>query len=186
VVPAASQPDPSTGRQAHQVRRIHEGEFVSAASAAVLLVVMFAIEWYGVDRPPGKIDGEERVTAENAWHALTIVRWLMLVTIVVAIGSLILHVSQRTHGVSTDTAGTVTVLGMVTAVVLSYRVLVDLPSPASVVDQKLGAFVGLLCAFGIALGGYHSLREARTGSGASSVAQSRRGRRRSADLEPEA
>jgi len=162
-----SEPESSARRRAGAVRRIDPGEFVAAASAVLLLAVMFVLAWYGIDRPPGKIDGAERVTTENAWHGLTLVRWLMLLTIAVAIGSLILHLTQRRHGASTDTSGTVTVLGMVTSIVLIYRVLIGLPQSASVVDQKLGALLGLLCAFGIALGGYHSLREARTGYGRS-------------------
>jgi hypothetical protein len=53
------------------------------------------------------------------------------------------------------------VLGTVTAAALVYRVLVALPAPAQVVDQKLGAFLGLLCALGIAYGGLESRRAER-------------------------
>jgi hypothetical protein len=55
----------------------------------------------------------------------------------------------------------VTVLGLLTALVLTYRVLIDLPSAPSVVDQKVGAYLGMLSAYGVALGGYHALRAAR-------------------------
>lgn len=149
------------GRRLRFVRRIHHGEMASAASAVVLLALMFAAAWYGVDRPPGKTSGSERATSVTAWQALTVVRWLMLLTILAAVGSLILHLTQRAHGTSTDTNGTVTVLGTIIALLLTYRVLIDLPSPESIVDQKLGAYLGLLSAYGIALGGYHALRGAR-------------------------
>ena len=150
------------------IRPVQGGEFVSACSAAVLLVLMFAVKWYGVDQSPGRVNGAERTTAEDAWHGLTLLRWLMLLTIAAAIGSLILHLSQRSHGASTDTNATVTILGALTAALLTYRVLISLPSPASVVDQKLGAYLGLLSAFGVALGGYHALRTARERSRAAS------------------
>jgi hypothetical protein len=55
-------------------------------------------------------------------------------------------------------------LGSVTSVLLIYRVLIELPGSGDVVDQKLGAFLGLLCAMGIAFGGYESRREARRSS----------------------
>jgi hypothetical protein len=55
----------------------------------------------------------------------------------------------------------VAALGTLTAVLLVYRVLIDLPNPSSVVDAKLGAFLGLLFAIGIALGGCESIREER-------------------------
>lgn len=143
------------------VRHVHRGELASAASAAVLFVLMVAVAWFGVNQPPGKANGAERTTTETGWDGLTIVRWLMLLTIAAAIGSLLLHVSQRSHGVATDTYATVTVLGILTAAAVTIRVLIDLPSAPSVVDQKLGAYLGLLAAYGIALGGYHALRESR-------------------------
>jgi hypothetical protein len=147
-------------------RRIHTGELASAAGAVLLLVLMFATAWYGVDRPPGKASGAERTSAADAWNSLPVLRWLMMLTIIVAIGSLVLHITQRSHGVNTDTAGTVTLLGFVTALLVAYRVLIDLPSSSSIVDQKLGAYLGMLATFGIALGGYHALRASRTGPAA--------------------
>jgi hypothetical protein len=119
---------------------------------------MFAFAWYGVDGIPGR---SEISTTENAWHGLTVLRWLMLLTVFVAIGSLFLHASQRTHGAETDTSMAITVLGTLTAVLLAYRVLIDLPGPAAVVDQKLGAYLGLLSAVAIAIGGYDALLAAR-------------------------
>jgi hypothetical protein len=141
------------------------GELVSAVSALLLLVVMFAFAWYGVDGIPGRTS--RLVYAENAWHGLTVVRWLMLAAIAVAIGSLPLHLSQRSHGAHTQTGLTVTLLGTLTAAALIYRVLIALPSPEQVVDQKLGAFLGMICALGIAYGGLESLREERSRTAAS-------------------
>jgi hypothetical protein len=137
--------------------RPQRGELVSAAGAVVLLALMFLAEWYGVDGIPGR---SQVSSAENAWHGLTVVRWLMLLTIVAALGSLLIHATQRNHGVQTETAGVVAVLGTLTAVVLTWRVLIVLPSPAAVVDQKLGAYLGVLSAYAIALGGYDSIRSA--------------------------
>jgi hypothetical protein len=142
--------------------RLRQGALITASSALVLLVVMFATKWYGVDEIPGRVATRTQVThAANAWHALTIVRWLMLATIVVAVGSVLLHGSQRSHGSKTNTGALVAVLGSITAVVLIYRVLIDLPSAGSVVDQKLGAIIGVLAAIGIAFGGYESMLEER-------------------------
>jgi hypothetical protein len=150
-----------SARRAQLARRIPGAEFVSTASAVALFVAMFWTEWFGVNTPPGKADGAERATAENAWHGLTVLRWLMLVTIIVAIGGVLLHLTQRMHGASTETNGPLAILGTITALLVSYRVFVDLPQSASVVDQKLGACAGVLCAFGIPLGAYHSLRLSR-------------------------
>lgn len=135
------------------------GELVSATSALLLLVVMFALAWYGADGIPGRT--ARLVYAENGWEGLTLVRWLMLLTMAVALGVIPLHFSQRRHGARTETGLLVTVLGTLTAASLIFRVLIVLPSSAQVVDQKLGAFLGVVCAIGIAYGGLESLREER-------------------------
>jgi hypothetical protein len=139
---------------------VHRGELVSAASALSLLLVMFLLNWYGVAGVPDPSAARPAVSsAENAWDGLTVVRWVMLLTIAVTLGSVVLHASQRTHGSRTDTSGVVTTLGSLTAVLLCYRVLISLPAGNEVIDQKLGAVLGLVCALGIALGGYESTRE---------------------------
>jgi hypothetical protein len=139
---------------------VHHGELISASSALCLLLVMFLFEWYGVAGVPDPSAARPAISsAENAWNGLPVVRWVMLLTIVVALGSVVLHASQRTHGSRTDTSGLVTVLGSLTAVLLCYRVLISLPAGNRVIDQKLGAVLGLICALGIALGGYESTRE---------------------------
>ena len=81
-------------------------------------------------------------------------------TIVVAIGSVVLHASQRSHGTRTDTSLVIFTLGSLTSLLLLYRVLIVLPQASKVIDQKLGAILGLACAFGIALGGFESIPRA--------------------------
>jgi O-antigen/teichoic acid export membrane protein len=142
--------------------RAPPGELVSGVFALALLILMFAAEWFGINRLPGEASGVQRSTAENAWHALPVLRWLMLVTAIVAIGAVLLNASQQMHGARNDTGALVTVLGGLTAVLLAYRVLIDLPDAKQVVDQKVGAVLGMLCAFGIALGGYRTRSEERT------------------------
>jgi hypothetical protein len=141
------------------VRRIVHGELLSASSAVALLIAMYALKWFGVDGVPGRTPS--LAWAVNAWHALTVVRWVMLLTIAVALAAPLLHATQRSHGVKTSTSGAVLALGLLTSVLLIYRVLIDLPSSNRVLDQKLGALIGVLCALGIALGGCEAVREDR-------------------------
>ncbi len=157
--------------------RAQPGELAAAGCALLLLVLMFAVEWFGVDRLPGQANGFQRETAENAWTALTLLRWLMLATIIVAVGAVIIHATQRGHGARTNTGPLVFGLGAITAILLIYRVLIDLPSANQVVDQKLGATLGLLTAIGIALAGYRSMCEERAGEHPSKRLRSRVARR---------
>ena len=63
----------------------------------------------------------------------------MLLAVAVALCSVVLHASQRSHGARTDTSVVVATVGTVTAAMLAYRVLINLPDPSSVVDIKVGA-----------------------------------------------
>ena len=159
--------------------RIRVGALVSAVSALALLVVLFAMEWYGVAGVPDPSAVRPAVsTAENGWNGLTITRWVLLATIVAAIGAVVLHASQRGHGNKTDTSLIVAMLGAISAILLVYRVLIVLPAGTRVVDQKLGAFLGLMCTLGIAWGGYESIREQRARIRAAATTAAPRHRRR--------
>ncbi|HUO69824.1 MAG TPA: hypothetical protein VMU39_03525 [Solirubrobacteraceae bacterium] len=155
--------------------RIRTGELISAACALLLAPMMFVLEWYGVVGVPGT-RRSGITTAENAWQTLTYTRWVMVVAIVVALGSVCLHITQRSHGAKTDTSIVVATIGTIAAVLLVYRVLIEPPNPSSVVDVKIGAFLGLLAAIGIAIGGIESIREERARRDA--VVQRSRPRRR--------
>jgi hypothetical protein len=159
--------------------RIRVGALVSAVSALALLVVLFAMEWYGVAGVPDPSAVRPAISsAENGWHGLTITRWVLLAAIVAAIGSVVLHASQRQHGNKTDTSLIVASLGAISSALLVYRVLIVLPAGTRVVDQKLGAVLGLLCALGIAWGGYESIREQRARIRAAAATPGARRRRR--------
>jgi hypothetical protein len=154
-----SEAQSSTVRPMPPSPRHRNADIVSATSAALLAAVMFALAWYGGAGIPGRTS--RLVYAVNGWDALSLVRWLVLFTILAAVGSALLHLSQRSHGARTNTGLAITLLGALTAAALIYRVLIDLPSPDQVVDQKLGAFLGVLCALGIAYGGLEALRAER-------------------------
>jgi hypothetical protein len=168
---------PQSALSARRSSPVGVGELTSAGSALALLTLMFVTKWYGVAGVPDPSAARPAVsTAVDAWHGLTIVRWVMLLTVLVAVGSVVLHVSQRSHGVQTDTSRLVTVLGSLTAVLLIYRVLIALPAADRITDQKLGAALAVICALGIALGGRQSMLEAeRSRPGA--TARRRRDRR---------
>jgi hypothetical protein len=164
--PAAPERESSAQAPAPMVR---VGELVSAACALLLVADLFVTKWYGVAAVPDPSAARPAIsTAENGWDGLTIVRWVALAAIVAALGTVVLHFSQRGHGTKTDTGLAVTGLGSLAAALLIYRVLIELPSPAKVIDQKLGAVLGVLFALGIAWGGLESVREQRSRAGAGS------------------
>lgn len=142
--------------------RVHMGELLSAGSALILLISMFAVKWYGVAGVPDPSYARPAISsAVDGWNALTGIRWLILATVIVAVGSIVLHVSQLQHGVKTDTSRLVTALSGLTTLLLAYRILIELPSGEKVIDQKLGAFIALVAALGVLWGGCESIAERR-------------------------
>jgi uncharacterized BrkB/YihY/UPF0761 family membrane protein len=138
------------------------GELIAAASAIALLVLMFASAWYGVDGMPGaSTTSSAAATAEDAWHGLALIRWLMLLTILVALGAVAIHFRVPTRVAVARVRLALLALSLLTAAAVTFRVLIDLPSSDRVVDQKLGGVLGVIAALGIAYGGYEAIREQR-------------------------
>ena len=154
---------PADATAAVRTRGVREdrGELISAMSAFVLLVLMFAFAWYGTAGVPGRSVQAAGSGSETGWEGLHVIRWVVLATAVLALGTAVLHRTQRGHGTRTDASTAITLLGALTSVLLGYRVLIALPSSSTVVDQKLGAVLGLLCALGIAFGGFETMRAER-------------------------
>jgi hypothetical protein len=138
------------------------GELISAASALVLLVLMFAVAWYGVDRIPGAAaTSSAAATSENAWNALAVIRWLILLTVLVAIAAVAIHAGRPTRVAVARIRLVLLALSTLTAAAVIFRVLLELPSPERVADQKLGGILGMVAALGIAFGAYEAVREQR-------------------------
>ena len=72
-----------------------------------------------------------------------------------------LHASRRSRPRPLETAGVLVSLAGLTTALLIFRVLIDPPAPSSVVDVKLGGFLGLLSGVGILIGAVDALRGER-------------------------
>jgi hypothetical protein len=134
-------------------------ELIAATGAILLLVSLLFLKWFGVGGAVGRFAPPALATgSEGAWHTLTLLRWLALFTIGVALVPLVMRSAQRWIGPPRRTNAAVAALGGVTTLLLGYRVLIDLPDPKHVVDQKAGAILALLGALLIVVGGVESTR----------------------------
>ncbi|HEV3390734.1 MAG TPA: hypothetical protein VG057_17060 [Solirubrobacteraceae bacterium] len=126
--------------------RLRRGEWLAGASAVLLAIFLVGGKWYdGAGRTGGSLTG---------WQALTDLRWLLLVTIVAAVGLLFTQATHRAPALPVTMSLVVMLLGIATVVALIVRVLID-PPP----NVQAGAYLGLLSAIGIMVGGYLSLRQ---------------------------
>jgi hypothetical protein len=133
-------------------------QLLAAVSALLLLVLLFALDWYG----PGAITPTDQVTSPvNGWHGLIHVRWLLLVTIAFALVTAALGALAPRSRLQLPFSAILTLLALATLLWLGYRVLVSIPP-----GETAAAYAGLVCALGILGGGGAALlRELRAHDG---------------------
>jgi hypothetical protein len=140
--------------------RLRRGEWIVGGGAVALTAAMFLTPWYGVKGPLGPTAASlGRSTSWDGWHGLTNLRWLVVITILVALALVWLQATRRAPALPVTFGVIVMVLGLVTTVALIYRVLIDVPGASSIVERKAGGFVGLVASIAIFSGAYLSIRE---------------------------
>jgi hypothetical protein len=112
---------------------------VAGAGAVALLVLMAAVRWYG---------------GKTGWTVLTSARWLALVTVVAAVVLVASQATRRAPALPVTMSVIVTVLGLLTALWLLYRVAIN---PAA--DRQVGAWLGFASACTIMIGAFLSMRQ---------------------------
>jgi len=144
--------------------RLSTGEKIASVSAILLFVFMF-FNWFGVEVSgvggfSGTISGE----GGNAWEALDFIPFVLLVTILAALGVAALRLSDADYEPPVSANTVVAVLGAISVLLIVFRI-VDPPTFGSFggvsVDatRSIGIFLGLIAAGGIAYGGYSAMRE---------------------------
>lgn len=115
-------------------------------SALVLLIALFALDWYTTALSPGV---SQSVTG---WNGVNHLRWLILVTIVAGLALLVLQATRRSPALPVTLSLLVMFLGGLTVIWLFVRVVVDPPG-----GRAVGGWVGLAAAAALAWGGFRSL-----------------------------
>lgn len=147
-----------------ELDKLSTGEKTSALSAVLLFVFMF-FDWFGVEVSgvPG-FSGEVSGSGGSAWDALDVIPLFLMLAIVVAIGVAIVRLTDADLEPPISLNAIVAVLGALAVLLILYRII-DPPGGESFggveVDTtlKLGIFLGLVAAGGIAYGGYSAMRE---------------------------
>lgn len=117
---------------------------IAAVAAIVLVVIMFALKWYG----PGAITRTEHSAGSvNGWHGLLHLHWLMLAAIVAVLLALALHAAAGPAHRTPAADAAVSLICLATVLWLGYRVLISVP-----VGEKWPAYLGLACAVVMFLG----------------------------------
>ncbi|HEX6621578.1 MAG TPA: hypothetical protein VF024_18095 [Solirubrobacteraceae bacterium] len=146
--------------------RLRAGEWLAVAGGAALLVTLF-LPWFGIELPGPAGNLVNPILADaggtSGWNTLG---WLVIVLALAAVGCAAwLAIANATGrpvaqtvaaSVLTGTAGTLAVI------VLVLRALVFQPGPNDLVVLRYGAWLGLLAALVLALGGWWAMKDERT------------------------
>jgi hypothetical protein len=147
-----------------EMDKLSNGEKVSAISAILLFIFMF-FDWYGA-----KVSGVTGFTGDvpgagaNAWQAFDIIDIILLIAIVAAVAVAVIRLTDADVEPPVSMNAVVGALGAVAVLLILYRII-DPPGGESVagvsidITLKLGVFLGLIAAAGIAYGGYSAMRE---------------------------
>ena len=146
-----------------EVDRLSTGEKISAVSAILLFIFMF-FDWFGaeISGVPG-FSGSVSAGG-SAWDALDVIPLFLMLAIVVALGVAVVRLTDADLEPPVSMNAIVAVLGGLAVLLILYRI-VDPPGSDDLagvpvdITLKLGIFLGLLAAAGIAYGGYSAMRE---------------------------
>jgi amino acid transporter len=149
------------------IDRLRRPQWLIGGGAVALGIAVFLFKWFGVTvsaRVPTQVAFSFTV-GKDGWHSLTDTRWLLLLTIVVALLAVVAVADGREVAQLSATNALVAGLGVISALALLYRI-VEHPHGGfsdGVASYSYGAKFGLYLAFAtclvVAYGGYRALRD---------------------------
>lgn len=144
--------------------RLGRGEMIAAVSAIALLLIMFIFSWFGFDAQGGLDLG-----GANAWESFGLIDLILFITVVAAVGLAAMKANSQSVDLPVAGSAIVAGLGILSVVLILFRIisppdfgLGDLGDLGGDVTRKIGVFLGLIAAGGIAYGGYESMQEEGT------------------------
>jgi hypothetical protein len=148
--------------------RLRRGETIALVAAVLLFACMF-FGWYGseISGQAGTIQFSGAAVGGSAWQTLSVVSFVLMLTIVVAVGTALLALGGSKWRPAIPPSAVVAVLGGLSTLLVLFRILVppDLGQLGGIdrnATLELGAFLGLLFAAAIAYGGYRAMGERGT------------------------
>jgi uncharacterized membrane protein YhaH (DUF805 family) len=145
--------------------KLSRGEKIAAVSAILLFVFMF-FDWFGskVSGVPGFSGSVEAgANGGNAWETLDVIPVFLMLALVTALAVAVIRLTDADIEPQISLNGIVAALGSLALLLILYRIVFppDFGVPGLSVDAtlKLGIFLALIAAGGIAYGGYSAMRE---------------------------
>lgn len=139
--------------------KLSSGEKIAGVSSILLFIFMF-FDWFSYE-----IQGLAGSGSLNAWDALDWIPIVLVITIVAALGVVALRLMDSQYEPPVSGNSIVAILGGISFLLILFRII-DTPDLgggvlADVVDSspEFWIFLALVCAAGIAYGGYKAMQE---------------------------
>jgi hypothetical protein len=153
------------------ISRLRRADQIIGAGAIALFIFMFFFKWYG-GSSSASVGGVSFSASSNGWHTFTNSRWIWLITIIVALGMVVLEVGQQKLELPVKPSVIVAGLGALSTLLILYRVIHH-PSGgtsgtiagvhySSSYGIKIGIWLGLIAAAAITYGGYLAMQSEGT------------------------
>jgi hypothetical protein len=153
------------------ISRLRRADQIIGAGAIALFIFMFLFKWYG-GSSSASIGGVSFSSSANGWHTFTNSRWIWLITLIVALGMVVLEVGQQKLELPVKPSVIVAGLGALSTLLIAYRILHH-PSVgasgtiggvhySSSYGIKIGIWLGLIAAAAITYGGYLAMQSEGT------------------------
>jgi Mn2+/Fe2+ NRAMP family transporter len=144
----------------YDLSRLRRADQIVGGGAIALFIFMFFFKWYGISSNIGTISGVNLNASYSGWHTFTNSRWIWLLTIIVALVSLVMVAGSRKLDGPLQASLMVAALGALSTLLILYRIVHHPTASASAggfhasAGIKIGIWLGLIAAAAITYGGY--------------------------------
>jgi hypothetical protein len=140
---------------------LNRGEKVAGIAGLLLILIMFIFDWFAVKGVPN-------VGGLDAWDGYSVTDIVLFVTALAAIGLPLMAASDAETGLPVALSAIVTALGIASVILVIISILsppgYTVPFTGRSVDTttNVGAFLGLIAAVAVTVGGWLAMQEEGT------------------------
>ena len=153
--------------------RLTLGEKIAGASGLALILIMFIFKWFGLELNGDLGAGFSGVDlgSRNAWGSYGFIDIVLFITVVAAVSLALISASDSEVGLPVAVSTVVAGLGILSVVLIVISIVsppdfgLDLSGTAVDHTRKIGVWLGLLAAIGVAYGGWRAMQEEGTSFG---------------------
>jgi hypothetical protein len=148
--------------------RLTQGEKIAGVSGIALLLIMFIFDWFGLK---ADVAGFTAEGSRNAWGSYGFIDIVLFITVAAAVGLALISASQTEVGLPVAASAVVAGLGILSVVLIIISIIsppdfgVDLSGSGIDHTRKIGVWLGLIAAIGVAYGGWRAMQEEGTSFG---------------------